>query len=141
MLAAGRSMAAWWSGCRSSSPPCRYPQTKSLSSLSVVFNCMAKNKADVMRWWSTPHHRCLSGSRQSLPFFSVAPKPTNNVAPLPLMKCHHRHRLHVIIAAACSKECWVRILERHHHRAGPPILPQDVALDLPFLSAIKSANL
>jgi hypothetical protein len=102
---------------------------------------MAKIKADMMRWWSMPHHRCLSGSRQLLPFFSIAPKPTNNVAPLMLMKCHCRHRLHVIVTAARSKERWVSILQRHHHRAGPPILPQDVALDIPFLSAMKSANL
>ncbi len=51
--------------------------------LLVVVNRMATNKADVMRWWSMPHHQCLSGSRQLLPFFSLTPPPTNNVAPPP----------------------------------------------------------
>jgi hypothetical protein len=57
------------------------------------------------------------------------------------MKCHHCHQLHVIVAAVRAKERWVGVVQRHHRRAAPPLSPQDVALDLPSLSAMKSANL
>ncbi len=97
LLAARQLMATRWSGCRSSSPPPRHPSMQSSSSLLVVFNCMATNKADLMRQWSMPHYWCLSGSRQSLPFFNLAPLPTNDaapptaneVSPLSPTSCHH----------------------------------------------------
>ena len=56
------------------------------------------------------------------------------------MKCHHCCLLHVTFTAVCAKELWVHAAQCHHRRAGPPLSPQDGALDLPSLSAVKSAN-
>ena len=60
--------------------------------------------------------------------------------PLPPLKCRHCCLLHVTVTAPLAKELWVCAIQRHHHRAGPPLSPLDRALDLPFLSAVKSAN-
>ena len=56
------------------------------------------------------------------------------------MKCHHCCLLHVTFTAVCAKELWVHAAQCHHRRAGPPLSPQDGALDLPTRCAVKSAK-
>ena len=58
---------------------------------------------------------------------------------LPPMKCRHCLLLHVTVTALRAVELWVRAVQRHHQRTGPPP-PLDGALDFLSLSAVKSAN-
>ncbi len=142
LLAVGWSTAAQWSGRWLSSPPPCHPSTKSLLSLLFIIDCIATNKADVMmavvdatppRLFWQPSIATLLQSHTS----------ANNTAlpPLLQMKCHCCHPFHVIVAAASPKEHWVGAMGCHHCRVGPPLSQLDGTLDLPSLSAVKSANL
>ena len=108
-------------------------------SLSVVSPLTRKTVTVVVVFEATPLtfvwrpsiaallQHCASADNTTSP-----PPPANEVY------CHCR--LHVIVAAARAKERWIVAMWRHHRRAGSPSSPLDGALELPSLSAVKSAN-
>jgi len=115
------------------------------SSLSVIVGHLATNKADGDDGGGLCHTtaaRLLAADCR--PRSACASADNTTSPPLPPMKCHyrHRHRLHVIVAAARAKERWFGAMRRHHRRAGPPSSPLDGALELPSRSrsAVKSAD-
>ncbi len=141
MPAAEQSMAGWWSSHQSSSPPPFHQSMKSSSSLLVVINRIA-NKADVMAVvvnatlpmlvWQ-PLIATLLQPHASANNTASPPSPNDEVSPLSPTSCHCRR---CGCQGTLGWHCAVPSLQ------GQAMLsPQDGALDLPSLSAVKSLNL